>query len=145
MDVTHRTGVGSYSFSVPTASTCPSCNSRLVRGFRYVGSPQILAFDLSNGQSHPLEQHRTLVVEERQYSYILRGIIYHGNDHFTARVITEGGGVWYHDEGGAVTKYCVDGKSSLSGNFTYMKQARSHHNVSRTPYPTQPCNPVQNT
>ncbi|KAF8867601.1 hypothetical protein BD779DRAFT_1464052, partial [Infundibulicybe gibba] len=32
-----------------------------------------------------------------QYLYTLRGVIYHGNDHFTARIITREGDIWYHD------------------------------------------------
>ncbi|KAF8239988.1 hypothetical protein L208DRAFT_1211973, partial [Tricholoma matsutake] len=30
-------------------------------------------------------------------TYKLRGVIYHLNDHFTLRFITEAGFVWYHD------------------------------------------------
>ncbi|KAF8227153.1 hypothetical protein L208DRAFT_1298091, partial [Tricholoma matsutake] len=31
------------------------------------------------------------------YTYKLRGVIYHVNDHFTSCFITESGSVWYHD------------------------------------------------
>ncbi|KAJ7500692.1 hypothetical protein B0H11DRAFT_765301 [Mycena galericulata] len=27
----------------------------------------------------------------------LRGVIYHGSEHFTSRIITPGGGIWFHD------------------------------------------------
>ncbi|KAF8871882.1 hypothetical protein BD779DRAFT_1451485 [Infundibulicybe gibba] len=39
----------------------------------------------------------TLLVDGRQHSYALRGIVYHGDNHFTARVVTVEGRVWYHD------------------------------------------------
>ncbi|KAJ7310828.1 hypothetical protein DFH08DRAFT_667300, partial [Mycena albidolilacea] len=29
--------------------------------------------------------------------YALRGVIYSGENHFTARVIKDNGAVWYHD------------------------------------------------
>ncbi|KAF8220307.1 hypothetical protein L208DRAFT_1334596, partial [Tricholoma matsutake] len=29
--------------------------------------------------------------------YRLRGVMYHLEDHFTSRFITESGSVWYHD------------------------------------------------
>ncbi|KAF8878573.1 hypothetical protein BD779DRAFT_1447632 [Infundibulicybe gibba] len=38
-----------------------------------------------------------LNIAGRVWTYSLRGIIYHGTDHFTARVITSSGAVWYHD------------------------------------------------
>ncbi|KAF9455951.1 hypothetical protein BDZ94DRAFT_1135828, partial [Collybia nuda] len=30
-------------------------------------------------------------------TYCLRGIIYYGDNHFTARYITSGGQIWFHD------------------------------------------------
>ncbi|KAF8170492.1 hypothetical protein K438DRAFT_1535142, partial [Mycena galopus ATCC 62051] len=38
-----------------------------------------------------------LPVGSMQVKYVLRGLIYSGGSHFTARVITSTGGIWYHD------------------------------------------------
>jgi hypothetical protein len=37
----------------------------------------------------------------------LRGIVYHGDNHFTSRLISNSGKIWYHD--GMVTKEtCIE-------------------------------------
>lgn len=49
--------------------------------------------DLSIGIDHefPIDLHGL------HYTYILRGIIYFGNQHFSARIILNADQVWYHD------------------------------------------------
>ncbi|KAI0056157.1 hypothetical protein BV25DRAFT_1787751, partial [Artomyces pyxidatus] len=34
---------------------------------------------------------------ENKCTYNLKGMIYHGGDHFTARIVNDKGEVWYHD------------------------------------------------
>ncbi|KAF8867602.1 hypothetical protein BD779DRAFT_1464056 [Infundibulicybe gibba] len=45
MNTIHSMEARGYSFSTPTASVCPNCDCDMVRGFQYVSSPQLLAFD----------------------------------------------------------------------------------------------------
>ncbi|KAF8891013.1 hypothetical protein BD779DRAFT_1401571, partial [Infundibulicybe gibba] len=33
----------------------------------------------------------------RRHKFILRGIVYFGSSHFTSRILTEEGMLWYHD------------------------------------------------
>jgi hypothetical protein len=60
-------------------------------------APPIIAFDLSCYQTPLLENLIITTVNGHHTSYKLRGVIYHLDDHFTSRIITESGCVWYHD------------------------------------------------
>ncbi|KAF9459929.1 hypothetical protein BDZ94DRAFT_1170775 [Collybia nuda] len=47
------------------------------------------------------------VVNRKPNSLYLRGIIYHGDNHFTSRIISRKGQIWYHD--GMLTKEtCIE-------------------------------------
>ncbi|KAJ7120527.1 hypothetical protein C8R43DRAFT_883521 [Mycena crocata] len=39
----------------------------------------------------------TLTKNEENHRYNLRAIIYHGENHFTSRIIKPSGQIWYHD------------------------------------------------
>ena len=39
----------------------------------------------------------TLQIDLQQYQYRLCGFIYYGNNHFTSRIITPDGEVWFND------------------------------------------------
>ncbi|KAF8145875.1 hypothetical protein K438DRAFT_1871179 [Mycena galopus ATCC 62051] len=39
----------------------------------------------------------TLNMEETKVRYVLRGVVYSGNLHFTSRIIKPNGSIWYHD------------------------------------------------
>ncbi|KAF8870507.1 hypothetical protein BD779DRAFT_1455304 [Infundibulicybe gibba] len=44
-----------------------------------------------------VEDRVFVVVDNHLQTYSLRGIIYHGHEHFTARIITTNGVVWHYD------------------------------------------------
>ncbi|KAI0038890.1 hypothetical protein FA95DRAFT_1504938 [Auriscalpium vulgare] len=47
-----------------------------------------------------------------KFTYRLKGIVYHGDAHFTVRLVTDNGTLWYHD-GISTGKSCIeDGKIS---------------------------------
>jgi len=53
----------------------------------------------------------------RKVRYQLKGIIYHGGYHFTARVVTSQGDVWYYD-GMTTARECIyEGKLSELTNI----------------------------
>lgn len=82
-------------------SHCPMCLSdghrykmKLQTAVRRV--PYILCFIVSNSTLlfDPILRY---TYNNRQYSLKIRGIIYHGESHFTSRIITQDGQVWHHD------------------------------------------------
>lgn len=84
------------NFCVVSSASCSTCGSQLHRQFEFLSSPPILALDVS--RCGLLLDHLLLVrIGDRQAAYKLRGVIYHGDNHFSARFITSGGHVWFHD------------------------------------------------
>ncbi|KAJ7439586.1 hypothetical protein B0H11DRAFT_1751785 [Mycena galericulata] len=51
----------------------------------------------------------------RRVSLKLSGIIYHGSKHFAARIITPGGGIWFHD--GITTRSSTMGHRNMGNMF----------------------------
>ena len=58
-------------------------------------APALLAFDVSINKAH-LNRQVNLRINGRPLVYQLQAVIYHGNRHFTSRIITTTG-VWFHD------------------------------------------------
>jgi hypothetical protein len=95
------------NFTLETATRCSICDANLSRVTTFVQAPPLLAFDLGNNapsldpmlriscrQPGPGRQDTGTPVSNR---YSLRGVIYFENNHFTERVITSSGMVWFHD------------------------------------------------
>ncbi|KAK7007938.1 hypothetical protein R3P38DRAFT_2552449 [Favolaschia claudopus] len=59
-------------------------------------APPILHFGL-NDTDLKIDSILHIVVNDVPVRYILRGVIYSGGNHFTCRVLTENGNIWYHD------------------------------------------------
>jgi hypothetical protein len=53
--------------------------------------------DLSQHQTFPSDKIVVTTTDGQRTMYRLRGVMYHLEDHFTLRFITESGSVWYHD------------------------------------------------
>ena len=89
------------NFSVETAAKCSTCNTYLSRVTKFIQAPPLLAFDLGTGNVPFLDPVLWISSGCRdasvQVRYSLRGIIYFENGHFTERVITRTGMVWFHD------------------------------------------------
>ena len=80
----------------PAGAHCPVCHVRLVRRLKIVYSAPILAFDVAHNVS-ALDHMLDIPVEGQISRYQLRGVIYHATNHFTARIVTSAGHVWFHD------------------------------------------------
>jgi hypothetical protein len=64
----------------------------------FVRAPPLLAFDISISTSLvTLDPVLWILCNNSRIRYVLRGIIYFDNQHFTERVITSTGMIWYHD------------------------------------------------
>ena len=84
------------NFSLPLSATCPECGNELVRRFSFASHPPLLCIEL--WQSPRLLDsilHIDTGGSRRQYK--LRGVIYFSGEHFTSRVITSNGMIWFHD------------------------------------------------
>ena len=83
--------------SIECASRCHVCRSHTVRQHIFEDTPAIIAFDLSQHQISLLESIVITTVNGDRMTYKLRGVMYHLDNHFTSRFISESGCVWYHD------------------------------------------------
>ena len=77
-------------------SLCPQCMSPVTRNISYRDVPSLLSLE------YPDEDIRTshriiLATDDGHVPLYLRGIIYSGRFHFTARIIHPDGNIWYHD------------------------------------------------
>jgi hypothetical protein len=85
-------------FVISLASKCTVCNDFLLRKFTFVNAPQLLAFATS-ASTTTLDHNLVVTIEGNTElkPYQLRGVIYYGSDHFTSRIISLTGQVWFHD------------------------------------------------
>ena len=56
----------------------------------------MLVFDLLNDNVH-ITSTLSIAINELTYTYILQGIIYYADEHFTSLVVDRNCGRWYHD------------------------------------------------
>ena len=78
------------NFTLQLASKCASCNTNMIRRTTYIQTPPLLAFDLSNGSDLTLDSVVWISCEDSRVRY------FH-NEHFTERIVTSTGMIWYHD------------------------------------------------
>jgi len=84
------------NFTVSLTSKCSTCNVNFLRSTTFVHTPALLAFDL--GRNVPsLDPVLQITCTNSRIPYNLRGVVYFSDEHFTARVITNAGTVWFHD------------------------------------------------
>ncbi|KAF8872047.1 hypothetical protein BD779DRAFT_1386038, partial [Infundibulicybe gibba] len=96
--VTHQNRDNNGGFRVITSSKCTACDGNLYRQSSYVRAPPLLAFDVAEcGPGYVVEDRVLVAVDNHSWSYNLRGVIYYGHAHFTARIVTTDGVVWYYD------------------------------------------------
>lgn len=82
-----------------THHRCPlGCQSGLVYRSLWQTAPPLVVFDLSRRSDIAMDTRITLTVQGHTVpaAYNLVGVVYHGSDHFTCRMI-EGSSVLYHD------------------------------------------------
>ena len=79
-----------------TQEKCPHCFSAMVQPVNFKSTPSVLVFEIN---SRNIKVSKTLKFEQEGETVVLdvRGLIYHGDFHFTSRIIGNDGMVWYHD------------------------------------------------
>jgi hypothetical protein len=83
--------------NITLSSQCPDCGGFQVRTTAFQSLPPLLAFEWG---SQPPVLSLTLMATTHHgqgATYHLKGVVYHGMNHFTAHVIDVTGQVWYHD------------------------------------------------
>ena len=85
---------------------CVTCNSKMINKLVFNDTPLFLAF-----YAKDVDIAWNASINFAQQKYRLCGIIYYGSFHFTSRIITTHGDIWYND--GMVTKE----KCSYEGNI----------------------------
>jgi hypothetical protein len=84
------------NFVATLSTSCPQCENPLVRRFTFLHHPALLAVELWQ-DLRSFDPVLEIDVDGVRRQYSLRGVIYFAGAHFTARVITHTGMVWYHD------------------------------------------------
>ena len=74
----------------------------------------ILAFHFA-GQKPFIDSTFTVNINGQIITYILSGVIYFGNYHFTSRIIDKSGLIWFHD--GIATKNDVIYEGTITSNI----------------------------
>jgi len=84
------------SMCLKTRRACPQCRSTMNQIFFYKDVPSVLVLEYPFQNivtSHRLEFRS----DTRMNTLVLRGIVYHGDNHFTSRIVSLDNQVWYHD------------------------------------------------
>ena len=68
----------------------------MIQPIRFKSIPSVLVFEINSINT---KVSKTLKCEQKGETVVLdvRGLIYHGDFHFTSRIIGTDGIVWYHD------------------------------------------------
>jgi hypothetical protein len=84
------------NFITPSSSVCHGCGETLIRSFSFIFHPPILAIELWGGL-RALDIVLNIEASGSFCQYNLRGVIYFSCEHFTSRIITNNGMIWFHD------------------------------------------------
>ena len=79
-----------------THERCPECFYVMMQPISFKSAPNILIFEIN---SRNIKVSKTFKFEQEGEAVILyvKGLIYHGDFHFTSRIIGNDGIIWYHD------------------------------------------------
>jgi hypothetical protein len=84
-------------FTVPLSSTCPVCAASLLRKYAFTRHPPLFAAELGLDATASVDHELCVSAGNVLRQYKLRGLVYFSADHFTVRVVTKTGMVWFHD------------------------------------------------
>jgi len=79
-----------------THERCPHCFSAMMAAYQFQVCSNVLIFEINTKN---IKLSKTLKFEQEGETVVLdgRGLIYHGDFHFTSCIIGTDGIVWYHD------------------------------------------------
>jgi hypothetical protein len=104
----------------PTKKKCPDCGNNLIKYKYYTEIPKVMAFEYPN-QKITTSPKIMFKSNGQTTTLHLRGIVYHGENHFTSRIISPGGDIWFHD--GITTEKSCESDGHL--NTTSDKQLKN--------------------
>ena len=84
-------------YSEPTRQTCIICNLPLYFKYIFENVPQFLILDFGGLNNLEINKSFLLNKDEIQYLFKLKGVVYFSHNHFTSRIITQSGQIWFHD------------------------------------------------
>jgi hypothetical protein len=84
------------NFQHELMSRCRVCNERQMRVTTFHHLPPLLAFDLTGGLMPTLPLTISIIANEMQQTFTLKGVIHYAHNHFTAHVRLATG-TWFHD------------------------------------------------
>ncbi|KAI0351826.1 hypothetical protein OH77DRAFT_1410382 [Trametes cingulata] len=101
--------------AVATASfACHQCCPNVSVSVKFCYTSSVLFFELQPGTNVSIDHKLVLEnVDGSLQRWLLRGVVYLGANHFTARYISSSGMVWYHD-GAATGSICTPQGSATS-------------------------------
>jgi hypothetical protein len=76
--------------------TCGSCSEKMTIKHQLLLLLPFIALHFSNQQLQ-IDYNFHISINNEEFMYELRGIVYYGDSHFTARVISNDGLIWFHD------------------------------------------------
>jgi len=79
-----------------THEKCPDCSCALKQPISFKSAPSVLVFEI-NSQNMKISKTLKFVQDNETVVLDVRGLIYHGNFHFTYHIIGNDNNVWYHD------------------------------------------------
>ncbi|KIM48492.1 hypothetical protein M413DRAFT_62862, partial [Hebeloma cylindrosporum] len=75
---------------------CRFCSGDISIYKEIVKAQPLLAIDFA-GHKIQIEHQISIKIEHLEFTYSLCGVVYYGNNHFTARIILHDGSIWFHD------------------------------------------------
>lgn len=79
-----------------TIYICPICSADAPNYISYNAPPKIIIMEYPN-QDLKISHKIVFKENEEKIALKLRGIVYHGSNHFTSRIMSPEGEMWYHD------------------------------------------------
>jgi len=97
-----------------THEKCPHCFSVMIQPICFKSIPTVLVFEIN---SRNIKVSKTLKFEQEGETVVLdiRGLIYHGDFHFTSHIIGTDDMVWYHD--GITTRSSYEMREILTSSL----------------------------
>ena len=81
---------------MPCRQKCKECSSRLTHQIDYQEKPDLLVLEYPG--TNIKSSYKIKIKIENKYKVLsLRGIVYHGSNHFCSQIISADGTIWYND------------------------------------------------
>ena len=90
------TGLWLKNLEHHTSEKCPDCSKPLQKSIGYNSPPPLLIFEI-NSNNITLSKTIGFKEDDRMKVLQLKGMVYHGDFHFTSCIVSSDGAVWFND------------------------------------------------